>query len=164
VGGRSRARRWVLAHAAAACVVALALLRAGDLLSWLTWRVSALFGHTAGSFFSFGVNADSIVGSMATGAVLFIVPLLILAMVAQATENLRHRLGRLALGVLPLAGVVAGVVTWWFMKAEDPDPLPSHVLGISAGVEFTVLSTVYWVILAATARVLANVRSQTDVA
>jgi hypothetical protein len=155
---------WLLAHAAAASATLLLLLDSHSILSWITWHVSPVFGITGGSFFSIGVSADSLAGTLLTAGVLVIIPLVILGSVAQGIESLRRRVGKMAMGAVVIPGLIAGVAIWLFSASEDVDAVQRNIVAVSVGILLMLLSLFYSCVLAGVLRLLAQRARRADVA
>ncbi len=150
----------MLAHGAAAIVSVPTLLRAGDLVSWLSWHVTSALGESGGAIFSIGMRANTTAAAVGNVALVFAGPLVLLGCLAQVAESLRRRVGTAALTVFPLAGLIVGAAIWGLSRTGDGDPLSGRVVGVSVGITVMLLSTVYWVVLAGTLRIQENRRSK----
>ncbi len=152
--------RWVVAHGAAAIVSVPILLRAGDLVSWLSWHVTSALGESGGAIFTIGIRANTTAAAVGNVVLVLAVPLVLLGCVAQVAESLQRRVGSAALTVFPLAGLIVGAAIWGLSGAGDGDPLSGRVVGLSVGVTVMLLSVVYWVVLAGTLRIQEKLRSK----
>jgi hypothetical protein len=138
--------KWLLGHAAAACVTLILLRESPAILSWLTWHVSPMFGMTGGSFFSVGVTADSIAKTVLSLVLLVASPLVIVGVTAAIVERLRGRIGRVAIAGLTLPAVTSGVAAW-LLAPDDVDRVQRGTLAISVAILVALLAFAYWLIL-----------------
>ena len=155
----------MVAHALGAAATCAVLRQTTDLLGWLTWQVSSLFGKSAGMhFYSMGVSADSRFAELATRALAVILPLLLLGGTAEAIERLRRRRGGAALVVTALISAIAGAGVWSIARGEEASLLEAWVLGLSVAILCLLWIATYWSVLAGALRLLRRQPLQTDVA